>query len=351
MESTHTLKTGERLDVTTLGPGEGRGDTAANRELWWFIVQPFDPWTSPGENELVARALRGATDDSLHDVLIVGRIDGEIVGTVWHGTSRNTREVGGYGFVRTDPAHRGKGIAQTLTRLSLERFWADGGLVIYLGTVAPDAAHVYEKHGYRRYNGIAMRALRSGSDPNTFDGEYFAHDGSAPLARDAGFGDIGGYPALMLSPEPRDWRIRDFTEAIFYDPPEVQSGSCLRPFVSSMLRRETHPANRFKVLVTRRDRLVAAAGLFTATAAPLDGSATLEVLCHPGYSGELSSFLGAVLAEGREAGVRTVRAYASGESRGAALATVGFSTESTLSRHLQCGDRAVDVTVLRRDLA
>ena len=351
MESTHTLKTGERLDVTMLGPGVGRGDIAANRELWWFIVQPFDPWTSPGENELVARALRGATDDSLHDVLIVGRIDGEIVGTVWHGASRNTREVGGYGFVRTDPAHRGKGIAQTLTRLSLERFWADGGLVIYLGTVAPDAAHVYEKHGYRRYNGIAMRALRPGSDPETFDDEYFAHDGSAPLARDAGWGDIGGYPALMLSPEPRDWRIRDFTEAIFYDPPEVQSGSCLRPFVSSMLRRETHPANRFKVLVTRRDRLVAAAGLFTATAAPLGGSATLEVLCHPAYSGELSSFLGAVLAEGREAGVRTVRAYASGESRNAALAAVGFSTESTLSRHLQCGDRAVDVTVLRRDLA
>ena len=33
MESTHTLKSGERLDVTTLGPGEGRGDTAENREL------------------------------------------------------------------------------------------------------------------------------------------------------------------------------------------------------------------------------------------------------------------------------------------------------------------------------
>ena len=112
MESTHTLKTGERLDVTTLGPGEGRGDTAANREVWWFAIQPFDPWTSPGENELMARALRGAADDSLHDYLIVGRIDGEIVGTVWHGTSSNTREVGGYGFVRTDPAHRGKGVAQ-----------------------------------------------------------------------------------------------------------------------------------------------------------------------------------------------------------------------------------------------
>ena len=350
MDSTHTLKTGERLDVTTLGPGEGRGDTPENREVWWFAIQPFDPWTSPGENELMARALRGAVDDSLHDYLFVGRIDGEIVGSVWHGTSSNTREVGGYGFVRTDPAHRGKGVAQTLTRLSVEQFWADGGRAIYLGTVAPDAAHIYEKYGYRRYNGIAMRALRPGLDAETFDKDYFAHDG-APLARDAGFGDIGAYPALMLSPEPRDWRVRDFTEAIFYDPPEVQSGSCLRPFVSSMLRRETHPANRLKVLVSRRDRIVAAAGLFTAPAPALDGTATLEVLCHPAYGGELSSFLGAVLAEGREAGVRTVRAYASGDSRSAALGALGFTVESTLSGYLRCGDRAVAVTVLRRNLA
>ena len=348
--STHTLKDGQRLDVTVLGPGEDRGDTPANRELWWFIIQPFDPWTSPGENELVARALRGVTDDSLHDYLFVGRIDGQVVGTVWHGTSRNTREMGGYGFVRTDPAHRGRGVAQALTKLSVEQFWADGGLALYLGTVAPDAAHVYEKFGYRRYNGIAMRALRPGLEADGFEDEHYAHDG-APIARDAAFGDIGAYPALTLSPEPKDWRIRDFTEGMFYDPPDVLAGSCLRPFVSLMLRRETDPANQFKVLVSRRDRIVATAGLFAAQPAALQGQATLEFQCYPTYRGELSSFLGTVLVEGREAGLRSVRAHAASESRSAALAEVGFTPESVLPGYLQVGDRAIDVTALRRNLA
>ncbi len=348
MESSHTLKNGERLDVTTIGPGEGRGDTAANRELWWFIIQPFDPWTSPAENELVARVLRGATDDSLHDYLFVGRIGGQVVGTVWHGTSRNTREIGGYGFVRTDPAHRGKGVAQTLTRLSVEQFWADGGRALYLGTVAPDAAHVYEMFGYRRYNGIAMRALRPGLDAEGFEDEHYAHDG-APLVRDVAFGDIGAYPALALSPAPTDWRIRDFTEGMFYDPPDVLAGSCLRPFISSMLRREANPANQFKMLVSRRDRIVASASLFVPQAAALHEEATLEFQCYPTYRGELSSFLDSVLVAGREAGLRSVRAYSAGEGRGAALAEVGFKPESVLAGHLRVGDRTVNVSVMRRD--
>lgn len=350
MEATQTLKNGERLDVTVLGPDEGREDEASNRELWWFIIQPFNPWTSPAENELVARFLRGAVDDSLHDYLFVGRINGEVVGTVWHGTSGNTREMGGYGFVRTDPAHRGKGVAQVLTKLSIEQFWADGGRALYLGTVAPDAAHVYEKFGYRRYNGIAMRALRPGLKPEGFEDDHFAHDG-APLARDATFGDIGAYPALTLSPTPKDWRIRDFTEGMFYDPPDVVAGSCLRPFISSMLRREANPANQFKMLVSRRDRVVASANLFVPQAAVLHGEAILEFQCYPTYRRELSSFLGTVLVEGREAGLRGVRAHAASDGRSAALTEVGFKMESVLAGHLQVGNRAVDVSVMRCNLA
>ena len=350
MEASHTLNNGERLDITVLGPGEGRGDTVSNRELWWFIIQPFNPWTSPAENELVARVLCGAADDSLHDYLFIGRINDEVVGTVWHGTSSNTHEMGGYGFVRTDPEHRGKGVAQALTKLSVEQFWADGGRAMYLGTVAPDAAHVYEKFGYRRYNGIAMRALRPGLDPEGFEDEHFAHDG-APLARDATLGDIGSYPALTLSSAPKDWLIRDFTEGMFYYPPDIFASSCLRPFISSVLRREANPANQFKMLVSRRDRVVASANLFVPQAAALHGEATLEFQCYPTYRGELSSFLGAVLVDGREAGIRRVRAHAASDGRGAALAEIGFKMESVLAGYLQVGDQAVDVSVMRRDLA
>ena len=75
-------------------------------------------------------------------------------------------EMGGYGFVFTDPAQRGKGVAQRLTELAIQGFWSAGGQVSYLGTINPVAQHVYEKHGFCPYNGLTMRALRPGTQPD-----------------------------------------------------------------------------------------------------------------------------------------------------------------------------------------
>jgi len=83
----------------------------------------------------------------------------------------------------------------------------------------------------------------------------------------------------------------------------------------------------------------------------LHGEAILEFQCYPTYRRELSSFLGTVLVEGREAGLRSVRAHAASDGRSAALTEVGFKMESVLAGHLQVGNRAVDVSVMRRNLA
>ena len=71
----------------------------------------------------LAEFLAGTHDPSLADTMLVGRIDGTVVGTAWHGTSRDLPEMGGYGFVFTEPEQRGKGIAQRLTELSIQGFW------------------------------------------------------------------------------------------------------------------------------------------------------------------------------------------------------------------------------------
>jgi len=349
MASTHRLKSGETLSVTVLRPGEGRGDTPANREVWAFITRPFDPWMTAAEAEFVARFLRGATDGTLHDYMFVGRLGGTIVGTVWHGTS-HTYEIGGYGYVLTDPVQRGKGVAQILTGLSVRRFWDDGGQAIYLGTGNPAARHVYEKSGYRQYNGICMRAVRSGLDPEGFDGAYFTYDGRARV-RDVTLGDLGGYTALLMAREPADWVVRDFTEAMFFAPPAIEAAGSLRPFYNTMLRHESNPANQFKTLVTDRDRIVATAALAAPVGGALGGVGTLEFQCSPPYRTELATLLRETLATAAAQGMRTVRACAVSPDRRAALREVGFAGESVWRDFLDLGERRADLCALRRDLA
>ncbi|MCY3801699.1 MAG: GNAT family N-acetyltransferase [Chloroflexi bacterium] len=349
MVSIQTLSSSETLKVTVLGPGDSRAETPENRDVWWFLAQPFDPWVSPAEAEMLARALRGATDGTLHDYMFVGRLDDTVVGTAWHATNRATREMGVYGYVLTDPAHRGKGIAQILTKMSLEHFRADGGKAVYLGTDNPIARHVYEKLGYRSYNGIVMRAVREDVDPDIFDTDYFRYDGKG-LVRDVTQGDVGGYVALLHAREPTDWVVRDFTESLFFAPPAVQATGCVGPFDRIWLRHEMNSANQLKALVTRDDRIVAAAALAGPASGALAGSAMLEFQCYPTYRGELETLLSATLEAAQSAGVRSVRGYAVAADRRAAFMEAGFSEESVARGLLDLGDKRADVHIFQRDL-
>ena len=119
MDEAFALANGERLVVSVLGPGEGRGVTAVQLDAYNFLTRPFDPWMVPTEGAFLAEFLAGTHDPSLADTMLIGRIDGTIVGTAWHGTDRDLPEMGGYGFVFTDPAQRGKGVAQRLTELAI----------------------------------------------------------------------------------------------------------------------------------------------------------------------------------------------------------------------------------------
>ncbi len=349
MEKVFALPNGEELVASVLGPGKGRGTTAVQHEIYSFLTRPFDPWMVPTEGGFLAEFLAGTHDPSLADTMLVGRIDGKVVGTAWHGTDRDLPEMGGYGFVFTEPEQRGKGIAQRLTELSINGFWAVGGQVSYLGTVNPVAQHIYEKHGYRHYNGLTYRALRPGTDADTFDETFFGRAGDGEI-RDIRLGDIGAYTGLVMLLEPAEWIVRDFTEAMFYVPPAVQASGCLRPFFNSMTRHAASPANAWKVLVNDRGRLVASANLWAPTHAPVAANATMEFQAAPAYVDRACAVIEAALEHAAVNDVRAVRACAVGEARLAVLREAGFVEEVVQPGALDPGDQRVDVTVMRRDL-
>ena len=350
MDEALTLANGERLVVSVLGPGEGRSATAVQLEVYNFLTRPFDPWMVPTEGAFLAQFLAGTHDPSLADTMLIGRINGSIVGTAWHATDRDLPEVGGYGFVLTDPAQRGKGVAQRLTELAIQGFWSAGGQVSYLGTMNPVAQHVYEKHGYRPYNGLTMRALRPGANADGFDDRYFSRAGVGQI-RDLRLGDMAAYTGLLMLPEPRDWIVRDYTEAILYAPPTVEAGGCLRPFYNSMTRHTTSPANAWKVLINDRGRLVASANLWAPIHATVRANAALEFQAAPAYVDRAGAVIEAALGHAAAHDVRVVRAHASAEARQDVLREAGFVPEVVHPADLDLGGRRADVTVMRRDLA
>ena len=350
MDEAFALANGERLVVSVLGPGEGRGVTAVQLDAYNFLTRPFDPWMVPTEGAFLAEFLAGTHDPSLADTMLIGRIDGTIVGTAWHGTDRDLPEMGGYGFVFTDPAQRGKGVAQRLTELAIQGFWSAGGQVSYLGTMNPVAQHVYEKHGFCPYNGLTMRALRPGTQPDGFDDRFFSRAGAGEI-RDIRMGDIAAYTGLLMLPEPREWIVRDYTEAILYAPPTVEAGGCLRPFYNSMTRHAISPANAWKVLINDRGRMVASANLWAPIHAPVRANATLDFQAAPAYVDRASAVIEAALDHAAAHDVCVIRAYASAEARQDVLREAGFVPEIVHPADLDLGDRRADVTVMRRDLA
>ena len=349
MQHEYQLTNGDVLVVRVLAPGEGRGTTAHHLEIHQFLTQPFDPSWGRGVDSFLERFLSGTADASLADTFIVGRIDDAVVGTVWHATHRESGELGGYGYVFTHPQHRGKGIAQRLTELSIQRFWDSGGQASYLGTVNPVAEHVYGKAGYVGFNGKTMRAVRPGTDPDSFDDQFFARHGDGEI-RDIELGDIGAYTGLLMTPKARGWIVRDFSEAIFYAPPRIESTKCLGPFYNSFARHETSPSNIWKVLINARSRLVCSANLFVPTRMPLRASATLEFQTTPAYFDRTTAVIDAVLDDAATHNIRTVRAYAVTTDRQDVLSASGFVRETVRMAELDLGDHLANLTIMSRDL-
>ena len=104
MEKVFALPNGEELVASVLGPGEGRGTGAAQQETYSFLTRPFDPWMVPAEGGFLAEFLAGTHDPSLADTMLVGRIDGTVVGTAWHGTSRTCRRWAAMGSCSPNPS-------------------------------------------------------------------------------------------------------------------------------------------------------------------------------------------------------------------------------------------------------
>ena len=335
------LKSGETLSVEYFEPGPQVPASRAE-EITRFVIQveTLDSWASVAESLYLKRCLQGRFAETGLDPLFLGRLDGKIVGDVGCQVSRDSPETGSLGWVFTDPAQRGKGISSYLTRLAVQWFQDRGGVCMLLGTGNPIAHHVYEKYGFRDYNGHVMRRLSPGADAEGFERRLFARTGPAAV-RPAVWSDVSRVAALYAAPHP--WLVQDYQENLITHP-SLKKLRYFSVFPALQLRAE-QPGGSVQVLETRRKRIVGLAALLP-DPAPFQGHiGRLDFLIRPEFLDQGQELLAAVLNQAREGGVQTVEArFASTDREKVELArAAGFRHAARFPDRFRIGAESVDL--------
>jgi GNAT superfamily N-acetyltransferase len=163
-------------------------------------------WTKGDYNWF--EAMNGAYSDSLTIHSAIARINGRAVGTASVAYPCNTPEVSVVGSVLTHKEYRRLGIAAHLTNLVVDRSFATGCQVCYLGaTRSPHC--VYLRCGFEWWNGGVMRRAAPGM--NQPENHFFAA-GQTTTVREACWGDLPGFACFVV--QPWDCLILDYPRAL-----------------------------------------------------------------------------------------------------------------------------------------
>lgn len=258
-----------------------------------LIVQPAAPWFSEVERRHLDAALSGEFRAVASDRFWVAWDGGQPVANIYFGTAAGAPEIGLLAFAITAPAHRGQGLGERLVHAALSDFVAAGGVCMHLATANPAAHHLYQRCGFRDYNGHVMRFLMKPEDWTSFDDAYFRFAGPGQVRR-GHWGDAGRIAMLYVAPG--RWLVRDYAEGL-YDHPAIEQTRCASILPSMM-------AGGLWVLENPARRVVAAATLKPGEPLPV-----VDFLAAPAYLDQAPDLLGAVLADCRSAGTTAVCSY------------------------------------------
>lgn len=321
----HRLRTGETLTLRVLEPP--LGSYAERIEYWWRDIR----------GPLVAGDLAATSLDRF----FIGEIQGQYVASMTYAAAREVPDIAALEMVWTHPDQRRKGIADLLLAAALEDFRARGGRAMYLCTVNPHAAALYERHGFRPLIGDGMRYLVPGSED--FDRTYFAHAGAA-RSRPGTWGDLARISALYNQAEP-DWLIKDYPRRVF-------RGMRYEGHYRQIWKPCSEGCGQVSVLENASGRVVGIASLVEMDSYYEQQVRVLECWACPAYLPQLPAHVEALVEQAARARVEVVQAYvaASDAEKIAILAAAGLREEARQAARLRSGDRRVDLLIYSRPL-
>ena len=157
--------------------------------------------------------LAGAEQDINRNLLYLAREGSELVGTCQLTVGCSNVRLGGLGEVATAVSHRRRGIGRTLSSQARDEFLELGGEAIFLGTVNPLAARLYQDLGWRKFaEANVMCLLPGGRDPGEFLLDYFRHRGDVEVSVGSAVHRLEMIPLII---DPHAYRILDANLALF----------------------------------------------------------------------------------------------------------------------------------------
>lgn len=176
--------------------------------LW---TDAFGEWDQDSE-----RVLAGSERGQNFSMVFVGSADdpvaaaNQVAVAAAAQTTQSLRAptLGTLGSVATWPQYQRRGIGTAVVAAARDRFFADGGEALFLGTGNPAAERLYQRLGWDRPHGAMMVTLRAADiGPDEFIADYYEGTRSiVTIAR----GDAGARACLPpLAAAPHPWSLRD----------------------------------------------------------------------------------------------------------------------------------------------
>jgi GNAT superfamily N-acetyltransferase len=254
-------------------------DPVAIREMYDLWKLAFGPDIEPDISfELLAGSEMNENNFRVYSEIV----NDQIAATAIVVSPLDLPELGALGEVATHPEFRQRGLASGLCRQLLDDFREQGGEAMFLGTVNPRAASIYERFGWNHIpNTKLMVHLTGQADPEEYLGNYFS--GLIPLeVRTAGA--KSRIPIIPLIISPHDWSVLDANVSMFSTRTERQV-SCLGLYNRYNSLRETEQGEWF-TLVTKEGKNLG----ISSAAQTGESSYQIDGFCHvscPDYFQEL----------------------------------------------------------------
>ena len=251
----------------TIYAGDSRPPDAAAVER--FVIRPDDPWFGQPEQEVVRRSLRRELP-GIFDCWIVARDGDAPVSAAWLHLGEDCYRTGQLGYVLTDEAHRGKGLARTLCGRLAELAGQSGCRIMLLGTNNPTAARVYQSVGFEAWYGVTM-CWPAGA-PDKAPVSY----GDGGAVRRARWSDFATIVRFILDPQPQT--VIDCAEGLTRENGRLAQPRCASTGLA-LLTRADRPGNAMWVLASDKGQIQ---GLASILRGPDDGApaARLELSVH-----------------------------------------------------------------------
>jgi len=287
--------------------------------------------------------LTGAESEVNRNLLYLIQDDAEVVASTQLTLSRTDSRLGGLGEVATASAWRRRGLARQLSQVARDEFWKLGGDAIFLGTVNPQAAPLYESLGWRRLTGANVMCLvRNDGSSDEFFADYFQPVPGFSVEVGSAADRLGMIPLIVW---PHEERVLDANLGLFSTCFTLQN-SCMGLFPRYQ-ELATERAGQWFVARTGRGSIVGLASVGIRDQQVVQA----DVFCHPNFPTASSELLDCCRdwATRQGAGQMRVQVATLDEGKRATLTSWGF-VETGPAEEIQAAGESLTAVWLGLDL-